>query len=159
VIPKETTVSWWPIVHLLSVTGARRSRGGQQIKNVVRYKAVERAVRLRQWRRPSTESHLRPLASLGYTRGCEPNHIGTHVLLTSGGLARQVADGIAFPNGMAVMPDNSTLPVKSTVVILTRIPVQCSLSKERLELWRCQSVAWIVSVFVSGGMLREKREK
>ena len=30
-------------------------------------------------------------------------------LLTPDGAVRQVADGIAFPNGMAVMPDNSTL--------------------------------------------------
>jgi sugar lactone lactonase YvrE len=32
-------------------------------------------------------------------------------LLTHDGRARQVADGIAFPNGMAVTPDNSTLIV------------------------------------------------
>jgi sugar lactone lactonase YvrE len=34
---------------------------------------------------------------------------GTIALLTPDGTARQVADGIAFPNGMAVTPDNSTL--------------------------------------------------
>jgi len=33
------------------------------------------------------------------------------VLLKPDGTARQVADGIAFPNGMAVMPDNQTLIV------------------------------------------------
>ncbi len=36
---------------------------------------------------------------------------GTIALLTPDGSARQVADGIAFPNGMAVTPDNSTLIV------------------------------------------------
>jgi sugar lactone lactonase YvrE len=36
---------------------------------------------------------------------------GTVALLGSDGSARQVADGIAFPNGMAVTPDNSTLIV------------------------------------------------
>jgi sugar lactone lactonase YvrE len=36
---------------------------------------------------------------------------GIIVLLTPNGTARQVADGIAFPNGMAVTPDNSTLIV------------------------------------------------
>jgi len=36
---------------------------------------------------------------------------GTIALLTCDGSARQVADGIAFPNGMAVTPDNSTLTV------------------------------------------------
>jgi sugar lactone lactonase YvrE len=34
---------------------------------------------------------------------------GTVALLTPDGSARQVADDIAFPNGMAVTPDNSTL--------------------------------------------------
>jgi sugar lactone lactonase YvrE len=34
---------------------------------------------------------------------------GTIALLTPGGSPRQVADGVAFPNGMAVTPDNSTL--------------------------------------------------
>jgi sugar lactone lactonase YvrE len=34
---------------------------------------------------------------------------GVIVLVTPDGLARQVADGIAFPNGMAVTPDNATL--------------------------------------------------
>src|SRR5262245_26783312 len=32
-------------------------------------------------------------------------------VLTADGTARQVADGIAFPNGMAVTPDDSTLIV------------------------------------------------
>ena len=36
---------------------------------------------------------------------------GTIALLTPDSAARQVADGIAFPNGMAVTPDNSTLIV------------------------------------------------
>src|SRR5205823_9057567 len=34
---------------------------------------------------------------------------GTIALLAQDGSARQVADGIAFPNGMAVTPDNATL--------------------------------------------------
>jgi sugar lactone lactonase YvrE len=36
---------------------------------------------------------------------------GTIALVTPDGSARQVAGGIAFPNGMAVTPDNSTLIV------------------------------------------------
>jgi sugar lactone lactonase YvrE len=36
---------------------------------------------------------------------------GIIALLTPDGSARQVADGIAFPNGMAITPDNSTLIV------------------------------------------------
>lgn len=34
---------------------------------------------------------------------------GFIVLVTPDGVARQVADGVAFPNGMAVTPDNATL--------------------------------------------------
>jgi sugar lactone lactonase YvrE len=36
---------------------------------------------------------------------------GIVALVTADGAARQVADGVAFPNGMAVAPDNSTLVV------------------------------------------------
>jgi sugar lactone lactonase YvrE len=36
---------------------------------------------------------------------------GIIAVVTPDGLARQVADGIAFPNGMAVTPDDSTLIV------------------------------------------------
>jgi sugar lactone lactonase YvrE len=36
---------------------------------------------------------------------------GILALVTPNGTARQVADGVAFPNGMAVSPDNSTLIV------------------------------------------------
>jgi sugar lactone lactonase YvrE len=36
---------------------------------------------------------------------------GIIALVTPNGSARQVADGVAFPNGMAVTPDNSTLIV------------------------------------------------
>jgi sugar lactone lactonase YvrE len=41
----------------------------------------------------------------------EPFVPGIVALVTPDGSARQVADGIAFPNGMAVTPDNSTLIV------------------------------------------------
>ncbi len=34
---------------------------------------------------------------------------GIIAVLTPGGAPKQVADGIAFPNGMAIMPDNKTL--------------------------------------------------
>jgi sugar lactone lactonase YvrE len=36
---------------------------------------------------------------------------GTITLVTLDGISRQVAEGIAFPNGMAITPDNSTLIV------------------------------------------------
>ncbi|MGH3660080.1 MAG: SMP-30/gluconolactonase/LRE family protein, partial [Micromonosporaceae bacterium] len=39
---------------------------------------------------------------------------GFVALVTPGGVVRQVADGLAFPNGMAVTPDNSTLIVSES---------------------------------------------
>lgn len=46
-----------------------------------------------------------------YVNGGAPGEssLGIIALLTPGGAIRQVADGIAFPNGMAVTPENSTL--------------------------------------------------
>ena len=41
----------------------------------------------------------------------EPFAPGVIALVTADGGARQVADGVAFPNGMAVTPDNATLIV------------------------------------------------
>jgi sugar lactone lactonase YvrE len=41
----------------------------------------------------------------------EPFAPGLIALITPGGEPRQVADGLAFPNGMAVTPDNATLIV------------------------------------------------
>jgi sugar lactone lactonase YvrE len=41
--------------------------------------------------------------------GGEKPALGIIALLTPDGQTRQVADGLAFPNGMAVTPDNSTL--------------------------------------------------
>ena len=47
----------------------------------------------------------------GFDRGGGAPRPGMVALLTPDGSCRQVADGIAFPNGMAVTPDNSTLIV------------------------------------------------
>ena len=47
----------------------------------------------------------------GFDLGGGAPRPGMVVLLTPDGSCRQVADGIAFPNGMAVTPDNSTLIV------------------------------------------------
>ena len=59
---------------------------------------------------------------------------GTIALLTPDGSVRQVADAIAFPNGMAVTPDNSTLIVaESYASKLTAFEIAAdgSLSKRR----------------------------
>src|ERR687885_2718741 len=49
--------------------------------------------------------------SIGFRFGEEEFRPGLIALVTPDGAARQVADGIAFPNGMVVTPDNKTLMV------------------------------------------------
>jgi sugar lactone lactonase YvrE len=49
--------------------------------------------------------------SIGFRFGQEDFRPGSIALVSPDGTARQVADGIAFPNGMVVTPDNSTLVV------------------------------------------------
>ena len=49
--------------------------------------------------------------NIGFEFPCGAFAPGTVALLTPDGSVRQVADGVAFPNGMAVTPDNSTLIV------------------------------------------------
>ena len=49
----------------------------------------------------------------GFMAGEEPRP-GIIALVTPDGEVRQVADGIEFPNGMVVTPDNSTLIVSES---------------------------------------------
>jgi sugar lactone lactonase YvrE len=61
---------------------------------------------------------------------------GTIALLTPDGTARQVADGIAFPNGMAVTPDNSTLIVaESYGRKLTALDIAADGSLSNQRVW------------------------
>ena len=61
---------------------------------------------------------------------------GTIALLTPDGTTRQVADGIAFPNGMAVTPDNSTLIVaESYGNQLTAFNIEASGSLSNRRVW------------------------
>ncbi len=61
---------------------------------------------------------------------------GTIALLTPDGAARQVANGIAFPNGMAVTPDNSTLIVaESYGNQLTAFAIAASGSLSNRRVW------------------------
>jgi sugar lactone lactonase YvrE len=61
---------------------------------------------------------------------------GTIALLTPDGTLRQVADGIAFPNGMAVTPDNSTLIVaESYGNKLTAFDIDASGSLSHRHVW------------------------
>ncbi len=49
--------------------------------------------------------------NIGFDFPCGEFAPGTVALLAPDGSVRRVADGVAFPNGMAVTPDNSTLMV------------------------------------------------
>jgi sugar lactone lactonase YvrE len=60
---------------------------------------------------------------------------GTVALVTPDGSVREVADGVAFPNGMAVTPDNSTLIVAESYasrLSAFEIAVDGSLSDRRV---------------------------
>jgi sugar lactone lactonase YvrE len=60
---------------------------------------------------------------------------GIVALVTPDGTARQVADGLAFPNGMAVTPDNTTLIVAESYgqrLTAFDIAADGSLSKRRI---------------------------
>src|SRR5207245_403991 len=66
--------------------------------------------------------------------GEEPTQ-GLIALITPDGSARKVADGLAFPNGMVVTPDNSTLIVSESFtgrLIAFDIEADGSLSNRRV---------------------------
>jgi sugar lactone lactonase YvrE len=61
---------------------------------------------------------------------------GVIVLVTPDGSARQVADGIAFPNGMAVTPDNATLIIaESYANRLTAFDIAADGSLSNRRVW------------------------
>jgi sugar lactone lactonase YvrE len=61
---------------------------------------------------------------------------GVIVLVTPDGSARQVADGIAFPNGMAVTPDNTTLTIaESYANRLTAFDILADGSLSNRRVW------------------------
>jgi sugar lactone lactonase YvrE len=61
---------------------------------------------------------------------------GIVALVTPDGAARQVADGIAFPNGMVVTPDNSTLIVaESYGKKLTAFDIESDGSLSNRRVW------------------------
>jgi sugar lactone lactonase YvrE len=61
---------------------------------------------------------------------------GMIALVTPDGMARQVADGMAFPNGMAVTPDNSTLIVaESYAAKLTAFDIAADGGLSNRRVW------------------------
>jgi sugar lactone lactonase YvrE len=74
--------------------------------------------------------------SVGFRFGQEDFRPGLIALVTPDGVARQVADGLAFPNGMVVTPDNKTLVVaESFTGKLTAFDIASDGSLSGRRLW------------------------
>ncbi len=73
---------------------------------------------------------------MGFRYGQEEFRPGIIVLVTPDGSARQVADNIAFPNGMVVTPDNSTLIIsESFAARLTAFDIAADGSLSNRRVW------------------------
>jgi sugar lactone lactonase YvrE len=76
---------------------------------------------------------------VGFRFGQEQFRPGTIALVTADGKARQVADNIAFPNGMVVTPDNSTLIVaESFTRTLTAFDIAADGSLSNRRVWAAE---------------------
>jgi len=68
---------------------------------------------------------------------------GKIVLVTADGNAREVADGLAFPNGMVVTPDNATLIVaESFAARLTAFDIAADGSLSNRRVWAYSVAAY-----------------
>lgn len=87
---------------------------------------------------------------------------GKIALVTADGTAREVADGLAFPNGMAVTPDNGTLIVaESFAARLTAFDVAADGSLSNRRVWAdvtgdgicidAEGAVWCSAVGADGG--------
>ncbi len=66
----------------------------------------------------------------------DPAGLGFIALVTPDGQARQVADGIVFPNGMAITPDNSTLIIaESQASKLTAFDIAADGTLSNRRVW------------------------
>jgi sugar lactone lactonase YvrE len=76
------------------------------------------------------------LNDVGFRFGQEDFRPGSIALVTPDGVSRRVADGIAFPNGMVVTPDNSTLIVaESFARCLTAFDIAADGSLSNRRVW------------------------
>jgi sugar lactone lactonase YvrE len=74
--------------------------------------------------------------NIGFNFGSEEPGSGFVVLVTPDGSARQVADDVAFPNGMVVTPDNSTLILaESYGNRLTAFDIEADGSLSNRRVW------------------------
>jgi sugar lactone lactonase YvrE len=87
---------------------------------------------------------------------------GKIALVTADGTAREVADGLAFPNGMAVTPDNGTLIVaESFAARLTAFDIAADGSLSNRRVWAdvtgdgicidAEGAVWCSAVGAEGG--------
>jgi len=87
---------------------------------------------------------------------------GKIALVTANGAARQVADGLAFPNGMAVTPDNGTLIVaESFAARLTAFDIAADGSLSNRHVWAdvtgdgicvdAEGAVWCSAIGTGGG--------
>ena len=76
------------------------------------------------------------LNGVGFRFGQEEFRSGIIALVTADGAARQVAHGIAFPNGMVVTPDNSTLIISESLArTLTAFDIASDGSLSNRRVW------------------------
>jgi sugar lactone lactonase YvrE len=74
--------------------------------------------------------------SVGFRFGEEQFRPGIIALVTPDGAVRQVADGVAFPNGMVITPDNKTLIVaESFAGKLTAFDIAADGSLSNRRVW------------------------
>ena len=107
------SIDWLPDGHLL-VTGQelmRRETDGSMVRH-----ADLRPITEYGWNEIVVDGRGNIYVnSLGFDFGAgEEPTTGIIALITPDGSARQVADGIQFPNGMTVTPDNSTLIISES---------------------------------------------
>jgi sugar lactone lactonase YvrE len=74
--------------------------------------------------------------NIGFDLGAGDFAPGLIAVVTADGSARQVADGIAFPNGMAITPDGSTLIVaESYAAALTAFDIEADGDLSNRRIW------------------------
>ncbi len=107
--------------------------------------------------------------SVGFRFGEEEFRTGNIVLITPDGRTRQVADGLAFGNGMVVTPDNGTLIVaESWANRLTAFDIAADGGLENRRVWAevggdgicldAEGAIWCASVSEGGATCMRVRE-
>jgi sugar lactone lactonase YvrE len=101
------SIDWLPDGRLL-VTGGGLSRVEPDGSSVLHANLGDLAS---DWNELVVDGRGNAYANGGMFGPAEQGPSGIIALVTPDGVVRQVADGLAFPNGMAVLPDNKTLIV------------------------------------------------